>query len=126
MDQLLVHQIALWVAILTMPLFNLMYVKELFRPKRRPNGKVDWMDLLLTAGIAFWLGYIIVTSIAPAFAYHVMGIAQEIPARFRISPAWDIAFLSAITLWLVARFWFWLRSEKIKESWQKGNKLCGL
>ena len=124
MDKLLLHQITLWIAILLIPSFVLIYVRDIFNPKRKDNGKLNRADLFLNIWMAGWLGYVVVRNIIPAFAYHVMGVPIANPELFRISLAWDIAFLSIVTLFFIGNLCYLPGRPGFRKFWRKGDKLC--
>lgn len=121
MDKILMHQIVLWMAMIVIPLFSLLYIRDVFRPKRKSNGKLQWWNLILSIYMAGWMGYITVT-IAPAFAHYVMHVDMVTPPKIYVVA--DIIFLVFMAAFITGNIWFLPKRPGVKEFWQRGNKLC--
>jgi len=121
MDKILIHQIVLWIAMTIMPLLSLLYIRDVFRPKRKSNGKLQWWNLIFSIYMAGWMGYITIIT-APAFAYYVMHVDMVKPPKIYMVA--DIIFLVFMAAFITGHVWFLPKRSGVKEFWRRGNKLC--
>ncbi len=98
MFELLIHQITLFILMLGMPYWIFHYAKDVVKPKRKYNGKIDWILLALNIVIASMMVWSFILYVVPAFAHYVMLITvRNLPP---ISLAADVIFLSVTAICL--------------------------
>ncbi len=112
--ELFIHQITLFMLMLGMPYWIFHYAKDVAKPQRKYNGKIDWVLLPLNITIMTMMTWSFVLYVVPAFAHYVMLIAVKNPPP--ISFVADAIFLSVMTACLVV--FCWLKSRKRRKRWR--------
>lgn len=118
MFELLIHQITLFILMLGMPYWIFHYAKDIVKPKRKYNGKIDWILLALNIVIASMMVWSFILYVVPAFAHYVMLITAKNPPP--ISFVADAMFLSVMIICLIV---FWLKrwSRKRRQAGRLGR-----
>ena len=108
---------------LGMPYCILCYAKDIVKPKRKYNGKIDWILFALNIVIMPMIVWSFALYVAPAFAHYVMLITVRNPLA--ISFTSDVVFLSVITACLIVFCWLkrrrWQARRQRSEHWQATN-----
>lgn len=117
MFELLIHQITLFMTMLLIPYCILLYAKDIVKPKRKYNGKIDWILFALAIIIMTTMTWSFVLYVVPAFAHYVMRIAVRNPPAISLTS--DIVFLSVMIVCFIA--FCWLKSRPRRKRRRAGR-----